>query len=53
MYLEAAEDSSEDVDLDSLLARRLGALDTVSEVLQHLESVFVSNARKDETKQLH
>ena len=51
--LEAAEDGGEDVDLDGLLARRLGALDAVVEVLQHLQAVLVRHAREHQAEQLH
>ena len=53
VYLERAEYCSEDVDLHGLLSLRLGLLDALTEVLQHLQAVLVGHAREDQPVETH
>lgn len=52
-YLEDAEQSRQDVDLDGLLARRLGLPDTLGEVLEHLQPMLVRYVREYAAEQQH
>ena len=49
--LESAQNCRENVDLDSLLSRRFRLFDAFSEMLQHLQTMFVSDPWKHEAEQ--